>query len=275
VSMRPHGRATIDPRSPRALGTCDRCGFLVNHWTLQVQKRYQGPRLRDLGTLVCDSCLDVPNEQERTIMLPIDPVTTDNARPENYALADNPVSGLGYDPAAAFLPVSQHGMSIGNMTLGAGCDAAFDGGVVTSSLGTTVSRVFSNSANLANSVSSFQNWVGKNWAADATGTLATMPSTVPAQTHVVSSFTLIAPSDLPFLATGATGYRLEGSANGVTWTTIYSGTTAGTAGEIITATTTSQAPYQYHRVSIEGDGISRVGIAQVALSISDAGANEI
>lgn len=276
MSFRPHGRASIDSRAPRALGVCDRCGALVDHDTLRWQMRYRGPRLQNIQILVCPSCLDIPNENERIIVLPIDPVTIANARPENYALADNPVSGLGYDPANAFLPTSQRGESIGNLTFGAGVDSAFDGGVVvSSSLGMTASRRFPNCANLANSVSSYQNWVGKNWAADATGTLATLPSTVPAQTHVVSSFTLISPSDQPFLSTGATGFRLEGSANGVTWTTIYSGTTVGTASEIITANTTSQAPFQYHRATIQGDGISQVGIAQLSLSISDAGPSEI
>jgi hypothetical protein len=160
--------------------------------------------------------------------------------------------------------------------MGAGVESAFDGGVnTTSSLGTIVARRFFNSANLANSVSSFSNWVGKNWAADATGTLATLPSTVPSQTHVVSAFTIVAPSDQAFLRTGATGYRLEGSNNGATWTTIYSGTTAGSVGEVITANTTSQAPYQYHRVNIQGDGVSQVAIAQAIFSISDAGPNEI
>lgn len=276
MSMRPHGRASIDSRAPRALAICQRCQFMYNHDTLRWQMQWRGPRLQNIQLLVCRECYDVPQEQLRTIIFPIDPVTISYALPENYALADNPVSGLGYDPANAFLPTSQRGESIGNLTFGAGVDSAFDGGVVvSSSLGMTVSRRFPNCANLANSISSYQNWVGKNWAADATGTLATMPSTVPAQTHVVSSFTLIAPSDQPFLSTGPTGFHLEGSANGVTWTTIYSGTTVGTAGEVITANTTSQAPFQFHRATIQGDGISQVGIAQLSLSISDAGQNEI
>lgn len=276
MSFRPHGYASIDARSPRALGVCDRCGRLVNHDTMRDQLRYRGPKLQSLGLLLCESCVDIPNEQERTVVLPMDPVPINFARPENYVIADNPASYLGYDPANAFLPTLQLGMNIGNLVMGAGVNAAFDGGVVTSSsLGTTVSRGFANCANLANSVSSYQNWVGKNWAADATGTLATMPSTVTAQTHVVSDFVLTSPADQPFLLTGATGYTLDGSADGVTWTTIYSGTTAGTNGEIITATTTSAAPYQYHRATLQGDGLSQVGIAQLVLNISDAGANDI
>lgn len=250
---------------------------MVNHDTLQDQLRYRGPRLQALGLLVCLSCLDVPNEQERTVILPMDPVPINFARPENYVNADNPVSGLGYDPASPFLPsTTQRGESIGNLVNGAGVNAAFDGAVVTtSSLGTTVSRGFSNCANLANSVLGFNNWVGKNWAADATGTLATLPSTVPAQTHVVSDFTLVAPADQPFLRTGAAGYRLEGSNDGVTWNGLYTGTTAGTNGEILSINAVTQSPWQYHRIAIRGDGISQVGIAQLILNISDAGNNEI
>lgn len=275
MSLRPHGRASIDSRSPRALAVCDRCKFMVNHDTLRWQYQWQGPRLSSVGLLVCPSCYDTPQEQLRTVTLPVDPETIADARPENYVLADNPLSPLGYDPANAFLPTTQLGMSIGNMVMGAGVDAAFDGGVVVSSVATTVSRGFSNCANLANSVSGYNNWVGKNWDADATGTLATMPSTVPAQTHVVSSFTLIAPADQPFLLSGATGYRIQGSVNGVAWTTVKFGTTAGTAGEIITDDTITQAPYQYHRAVIQGDGISQVGIAQLVLNVSDGGANDI
>jgi hypothetical protein len=136
------------------------------------------------------------------------------------------------------------------------------------------SRRYAVCANLANSNSSF-NWVGKNWAADATTGSLTTPSTVPAQTHIVSSFTIVAPSDQPFLRTGTTSYFLQGGANGITWSTISSGTTAGTAGESITINTTAQAPFQYHRVAVLGDGISQVGIARVSLNIADAGQNEI
>lgn len=266
--MRPHGRASIDARQPRALAICDRCQFMVNHDTLRWQFRWRGPQLTNIRLLVCPDCYDIPNEQERLIVLPVDPVTIANARPENYALADNPASYLGFDPANAFLPIRQLGMNIGNMLGGAGVNAAFN---------SAANKPFSLSANLTISNSSYQNTVGKNWAADATGTLATLPSTVPAQTHVVSSFTLTAPNDRPFLnsTTGVTGFHLDGSVNGVTWTTLFSGTTAGLVGEVITANTTSGAPYQFHRIAIQGDGLAGVGIAQALLNISDAGNNEI
>ena len=265
--MRPHGQAQISERSPRALGVCDRCAFLYNLDELQFQWDWQqGPRLFNLRIRVCRTCLDVPQESGRTIVLPPDPVPVVDPRPENYVLADNPLSPLDYNVADNFVPLPPQTGNIGNMTLNAGVDAAFNG--------ITNKRAVACAA-LSVSLSSFQNTVGKNWAADKTGTLLTLPSTVPAQTHVVSSFSLYAPSDAPFLRTGATGFHLDGSANGATWTTIYSSTTAGTAGEIITANTTSGAAFQYHRVAMAGDGISQIVIAQLVLNVSDGAPNDI
>src|SRR5262249_25031849 len=115
----------------------------------------------------------------------------------------------------------------------------------------------------------------KNWAGDPSGVTLTRPSTVAPVTHIVSSFTVIAPSDQPFLVSGTTGVQLQGSANGTIWTTLYSGTTVGTAREIITANTTSAAPFQYHRIALQGDGINSIAVAQVIFNISDAAPNEI
>ena len=103
--MRPHGRAQISARAPRALAVCDRCGFMFNHDELQWQWDWQqGPRLFNLRIMVCRTCLDVPQENGRTIVLPPDPVPIANPRPENYAHADNPLSTLGYNVADNFLP---------------------------------------------------------------------------------------------------------------------------------------------------------------------------
>lgn len=271
MSLRPHGRASISAINPRALGICDRCSFTYNLDMLSYQFQWRGPRLQNVRILVCETCYDEPQEQLRTFILPPDPIALKDPRPENYADCDNPASHLGYDPANMFEPLAQRGFNIGNLTLGAGVNAAFDGWLA----GGVATRRFPNCANLANSNSSFDNWVGKNWNADASGTTITIPSTAVAVEHTVSGFTLYAPSEQAFLLTGATGYRLEGSDDGATWTTLYSGITAGTAGEVITVDSISGAAYPYHRISIEGDGISQVGIAQAVLNISDAGANEI
>ena len=265
--MRPHGRAQISARHPRALGICDRCGFTVNHDELQWQWDWlQGPRLFNLRILVCRTCLDIPQESGRTIVLPPDPVPIADPRPENYVVADNPLSTLLYSPADNFLPRPPQAGNIGNMTLNAGVDAAFDG---------VANKRAPNCAALSVSVSSFQNTVGKNWNADISGTSISLPSSVAPNTHVVSSFTITAPNDAPFLNSGATGFHLDGSANGATWTTLFSGTTAGTIGEIVTANTTSGAAYQYHRIALQGDGISAVAIAQAVFNVSDSAPNDI
>ncbi len=269
--MRPHGNAQISERSPRAVGICDRCGFMYNNDRLTWQWDYRfGPRLFNLKILCCPSCLDVPQESGRTIILPPDPVAIANPRPENYAAADNPASYLGYNVANAFLPNPPQslGGNIGNMTLNAGVDAAFNG---------VTNKRAEYCAALSVSNSSFQNTVGKNWSADPSGTSLTITSTVSALTHIVESITLYAPNDRGFLnsVTGVTGYALQGSANGATWTTILSGTTAGGAGETITASTTSESFYQYHRIAIQGDGVSAVAIAQAIMNISDASPNDI
>lgn len=82
--MRPHGRATVDARSPRAFGVCDKCGFLFNHNQLQWQFQWAGTRLQNLQILVCQSCLDVPQTQLKSIIIPPDPVPISNPRPELY-----------------------------------------------------------------------------------------------------------------------------------------------------------------------------------------------
>lgn len=268
--MRPHGRAQISARAPRALGVCQRCGFTYNLDELQWQFDWnRGPRLFNLRIQVCPTCLDVPQENGRTIVLPPDPVPVKYPLPENYIAADNPLSTLGYNVADAFLPLPPQrlGGNIGNMTLNAGVDAAFNG---------VTNKRAEACAALAVSNSSFRNTVGKNWAADPSGTSITIASTVTPQTHTVSSIKLYAPNDRPFLnsATGVTGFHFDGASDGSTWATLYSGTTAGTVGETITATVPGGA-YQYHRVAIQGDGVSAVAIAQAAFNVSDAAPNDI
>jgi hypothetical protein len=219
---------------------------------------------------VCPTCLDVPQESGRTIVLPPDPVPVAYALPENYAHADNPLSYLGYNVADNFLPQPPQslGGNTGNMTLNAGVDAAFNG---------ITNKRAEQCAALSISNSSFQNTVGKNWSADPSGTSLTISSTVAPVTHALSSVTLYAPNDRPFLnsATGITGFHIDGSANNATWTTIISGTTAGGIGEIVTASTTSATFYQYHRVAMEGDGVSAIAIAQAVINVSDAAPNDI
>jgi len=86
--MRPHGRASVSSRNPRAFAICDRCGFLVNHHQLQWQFDYAGAGLINKRILVCNPCLDTPQNQLRAIVLPQDPTPIDNPRVQDYYAAE-------------------------------------------------------------------------------------------------------------------------------------------------------------------------------------------
>jgi len=96
------GRAKVSSSNPRAFGICDRCGFLYNHDNLQWQFDWAGASLINKRILVCNSCLDVPQEQLRAIVLPADPVPIMNPRVENYAEAETNFQTVSappvYDP---------------------------------------------------------------------------------------------------------------------------------------------------------------------------------
>jgi len=173
--MRPHGRAQISQSHPRALGVCDRCGFVYNLDDLQWQNDWlQGPRLFNLRILVCADCLDVPQESGRTIVLPPDPIPVANARPENYAAADNPVSALGLNVAEVFTPASSLSANIGNLIHNAGLQSAFFWNGQSSAVNSTsvtalfapntkplVNKRLAACAALSISISSFQNTIGQ------------------------------------------------------------------------------------------------------------------
>lgn len=86
--MRPHGRARVSSRNPRAFAICDKCGFLYNHVNLRWQYDWRGASLQNLRLLVCDTCLDVPQQQLRAIVVPADPVPILNPRIQDYPTAE-------------------------------------------------------------------------------------------------------------------------------------------------------------------------------------------
>jgi hypothetical protein len=75
------GHARLSRRNPRAMGECDTCGFWYQLDDLARQFQWGGVALRDTGYLVCHRCLDVPQEQLRSIILPPDPYPRSNPRP--------------------------------------------------------------------------------------------------------------------------------------------------------------------------------------------------
>jgi hypothetical protein len=89
MALRPHGRATVNPSSPRAFGVCDRCGFLYNLECLHFQYEWRGDKLTDTRLRVCDTCMDKPADFMKPLKLPADPEPVDQPRPENYFVANN------------------------------------------------------------------------------------------------------------------------------------------------------------------------------------------
>ncbi len=232
-------RAAVSRSRPRALAICDRCGARYNHDELQWQFQWAGTKLQNLRLLVCKACLDEPQEQLRTIILPPDPVPIRDPRPENEQIANNPNSPIGQAPIAALA-----GSNIGTLIQGGGTYAAFMG---------SSNKPFSQSATLAVSGSSFANWVGKDWfAPHNTGFLpTTIDSTGVAL--VATGFEATSPTNAKFLASGITNYAFQGSSDAATWTTLASGATAGTTGETITNDSLGGGSYRYHRFVLAGD----------------------
>lgn len=78
------GHARVSATDPRAFAICDRCGMCYNHYALSRQFQWGGASLFDEGYLVCRRCLDVPQDQFRSIILPPDPRPIINPRPDYY-----------------------------------------------------------------------------------------------------------------------------------------------------------------------------------------------
>lgn len=259
--MRQHGRANISQIYPRALAVCDRCGSLYNHVDLRWQYQWRGTKLQNIKQLVCEGCLDIPQEQLRVIILPMDPVPIMNARPENYVDADNAMSALGYSPISQIM-----GGRIGNLQGGGGLDAAFDGNAY---------KPYWQCAANSISNSSYNNYVGINWSGMNSIAIASPSSLMPPVIrHSLTSYTISAPNDRSFLGNNPTSYLVQSSPinsplYGV-WTTISSGTTAGTAGEVITGTCTTGSE-QFHRVAFLGDSLNPITVAQVEFNVAQIG----
>lgn len=85
MAWRPHPRrAETDPSSPGGWSTCMRCGLITNLRKLQNQHDWRGLNIQALYIYVCSDCLDDPQRQLGSIVLPPDPPGLLNARPEAY-----------------------------------------------------------------------------------------------------------------------------------------------------------------------------------------------
>lgn len=89
MAWRPHSRAFVSPKSPQAWARCDRCSFNYNHNRLSWQMQYGGQGVYNTRYLVCQTCLDDPQPQLQARILPPDPVSIMNARPEPFEIEEN------------------------------------------------------------------------------------------------------------------------------------------------------------------------------------------
>jgi hypothetical protein len=285
---RPHGRARVSPRNPVAFAICERCGFLYNHTDLSYQFDWRGTRLQNLRIQVCQSCTDKPFEHNRVIILPPDPIPIANPSPEFNVSNNNPLSlpGPNWDPLR-LLPIS--GLSslvtrngnIGNLTGGAGVDAAFSGIVdysttllPASSLpaygGYTLgpSKRSYNGALRVPSLNGLLNYIGQNWAAQpGAGFAQTSSLTYQVATVSLAGFTMQAPADMAFRSGGgAIALELDGWLSSGAWTPLWTGNTAGTVGETLSVTLSDSAGGFYfgHRIVLTGDGTHAIGVASLA-----------
>lgn len=261
MSFRPHGRASLSVPPRSAWAVCDRCGALYDHYKLSWQYQWQGPQLQNIRVLVCQGCYDKPQEQLRMMIIPPDPIPVQNARPENYVANNNPLSAIGANARQEFWRYSTR---IGNLTGGGGVDAAFNA---------NANKPAWMCANNSISNSSYNNYVGINWAGDVSG--ITTPSSLMARVikHVVGSFSATAPNDRSFLGNTATPYVVQGApvpTGWGAWTTISSGTTTGVSGETISGTCTGGA-YQFHRIAFLGDQTNFVAVANVEFNVTERG----
>lgn len=232
MAYRPHGRARVDRRDPRAHAICDRCGFLFNHEDLQWQYEWAGARTQNQNLLVCDQCLDDLQEQLRVFTLPPDPVPIHDPRIERYRIDDNPISPVG--------------TAFGTLTQAGGIKAAFD---------SNANKPFAFCAATFISTAG-GNSVGVNFGSSQ-------------NSKVAASFTLIAPNNAPFLGSGTTTYSFQGSNLSVGFTTLISGNTVGSIGEVLSVTLSPTNAFQYYQIVLGGDNINSVAIAQ--FSINQAG----
>lgn len=82
------GRARVSATNPQAQAVCDRCGIWYNRVTLRFQWDWRGASLQNIQILVCPGCVDTPQQQLRSIVLPADPVPIFNPRTENFLQAE-------------------------------------------------------------------------------------------------------------------------------------------------------------------------------------------
>lgn len=84
MRVRNHGKYThMYKNSPRGIARCDYSGLMTRHSNLVRQMEYRGTGLVWTGYMVNSKFTDVPNAQNLTPLIKLDPVPIVNARPDS------------------------------------------------------------------------------------------------------------------------------------------------------------------------------------------------
>jgi len=95
---RPMSKHTkVDALNPQSAGQCDLCGRWWPLREMNFQSEWAGNRIFQFGSLRCWECLDVPNEQLRTIVLEPDPPPIFNSRVPFFSYEEQTVRIIEYN----------------------------------------------------------------------------------------------------------------------------------------------------------------------------------
>lgn len=117
--MRKHPRrAEVDPSWPQGWGSSDRNGHVGNLAKMRWQHDWAGPRIINKRILVHEDELDEPQRQLGSpALLGPDPPALINARPEQYAIDEYPVSTRVTMDGRTRGVMQYHGSSQGGMNV--------------------------------------------------------------------------------------------------------------------------------------------------------------
>ena len=119
MAQPPHNlHAPLNSRSPEPWGFCDRCNLLYPLHELVFQLDYRGNNLQNLQIRVCTrTCLDIPQDQLRPIIIGPDPVPLRDPRPGFWPQQEN-AGGVPPVPSPQLLGWGQGAYSGGAYSIG-------------------------------------------------------------------------------------------------------------------------------------------------------------
>lgn len=107
MRVRNHGKYTkMHKNSPRAIARCDYSGLMVRHSELSRQMQYRGTGLVWTGYMVNPKFKDIPNAQNLTPLIKLDPVPIPDARPDSQIDAQTTVNSVTLDVSSGNITIN-------------------------------------------------------------------------------------------------------------------------------------------------------------------------